>query len=157
MNYIINDVIDKYGSLIYRISFNYLNNKYDADDVFQDVFLTLNKKKPHFNDEEHLKAWLIKTTINHCKRVITAPWKKRSVELTDTFASNMPPLESDVFLALTSLSKKYRIVLYLYYFEEMNIEEIHRYLNISISNVKVRLHRGRIMMKEILKEDYFDE
>ena len=63
----IGELVDKYGNMLLRIAFSYLKSKADAEDAVQDVFLQVVEKEPAFNDENHEKAWLIRTVINICK------------------------------------------------------------------------------------------
>lgn len=78
----IGEVVRRYKDMVYRIAFMRVQNTWDAEDVFQDVFITYMKKQPVCNDEEHRKAWLIRTTINCAKKVTGSTWKNR-VEVTD--------------------------------------------------------------------------
>lgn len=77
--------VDKYGDMVYRLGIMYLKNEHDAQDVFQDVFLKLYEKSPEFQDENHQKAWLIKVTVNHCKNVLRAFWRKRTVMFSEFY------------------------------------------------------------------------
>lgn len=61
-----NKIVEKYSDMIFRIAYQYLYNKYDAEDITQNVFLKLLDKKSFFKDEEHIKSWLIRVTINQC-------------------------------------------------------------------------------------------
>ena len=128
----IETVIQRYKGTVYSVALSYTSNRADADDIFQEVFLIYFKVKPQFNDEEHRKAWLIRTTINCSLRVVE---------------------ENAVYLALQELPEKYRIVLQLFYFEDMSVESISKALNIKAGTVKVQLMRGREMMKTKLKEE----
>lgn len=70
----IEQTINKYSSTVYSIAMTRLKSRSDADDVFQEVFLTMCRKRPSFESEEHLKAWIIKTTLNYCKRITMSTW-----------------------------------------------------------------------------------
>lgn len=153
----IDEVVDKYGAMIYRIALTNVKSNSDADDVFQDVFLTYIKKNKLFNDEEHRKAWLIRTTIICCKKFFSNSWFKKTTELNDTLTIDIPEMENTLYEALIKLPEKYRTVLYLFYFEEMSIAEIHEALRIKPSTIRTQLTRGRVLMKEKLGGDYFEE
>ena len=71
------EIVAQYQDMVYRIAFHDCRNSHDAEDVMQTVFMKLYQKNPEFNDEEHLKHWLIRVTMNECKRLIASPWKKR--------------------------------------------------------------------------------
>jgi RNA polymerase sigma-70 factor (ECF subfamily) len=159
----VHSTVEKYQSLVYGIALSRVTNRFDADDIFQEVFLTYFQKNKTFKSEEHRKAWLIKVTLNCCKRALHNSWGKFTTtleesaalkELSYRFASKE---ENDIFIALREIPEKYRIVMQLFYFEEYSTEEIAKILGISAPNVRMRLSRGREKMRELLKEDYFYE
>ena len=57
-------LLEKYGDMVFRVAYTYLRNPADAEDVSQDVFLKILEKMPNFNDENHEKAWIIRTAIS---------------------------------------------------------------------------------------------
>ena len=79
----IETIIQRYKSTIYGVALSYTNNRSDADDIFQEVFLIYFRVKPQFNDEEHRKAWLIRTTINCSLRVVDSTYRKRTVPMDE--------------------------------------------------------------------------
>jgi len=156
----INEIINTYKRTVYAAALSHTRNKHDADDVFQEVFLVYFSKNPVFENEEHRKAWLIRTTLNHCKKITLSSWRKKTVPLDNSheqsysFASNE---ENEVHTALRELPHKYRTVLYLFYFEQYKTEEIGKIMQISTGNVRTRLKRGRDLMRQKLKGEYFYE
>jgi len=159
----VHSTVKKYQSLVYGLALNRVGNKFDADDVFQDVFLIYFSKDKSYRDEEHRKAWLIKTTLNCCKRVLHSSYKRKTTALSSIAESSQLSYsfssreENEVFTALKQLPEKYRLVLQLFYFEEYSTDEIARILSVSSANVRMRLMRGREKMRKLLKEDYFHE
>ena len=152
----IETVIQRYKGTVYSVALSYTSNRADADDIFQEVFLIYFKVKPQFNDEEHRKAWLIRTTINCSLRVVESTYRKRTVPMDEMEEGSFQfesKEENAVYLALQELPEKYRIVLQLFYFEDMSIDSISKALNIRAGTVKVQLKRGREMMKTKLKEE----
>ena len=77
------EIISKYADLVFRLCIVYLKNTADAEDAFQNIFIKLFEKSPSFNDEEHLKAWLIKCTTNHCKNMLGTYWNRYRVSIDD--------------------------------------------------------------------------
>ena len=73
----IDEVIEKYSKMVYGIALTHLENRTDADDIFQDVFLTYYQKSKIFNEEDHRKAWIINTTLNFCKKISGNSWRKK--------------------------------------------------------------------------------
>lgn len=155
----IDQVIEKYKSTVYGIALTRTKNCHDADDIFQEVFLAYYRKNLQFNEEEHRKAWLIKATINCSKKLLS---KKRcdTVELTEELAETVTlqsEEDTNVYTALCELPEKYRTVLYLYYFEGFPIEQISKYLHVRLGTIRMQMTRGRQMIKEKLKGEYFSE
>lgn len=153
-------IVEQYRKMVYGIALTYTGNKTDADDVFQDTFLTCYQKLDILKDMEHCRAWLIRTAINISKRYVGSTWKKKVFLFGDDSREAGYMFESDeekeVFIVLKKLPEKYKVVIYLFYIEEMKISEIALCLGISISAVKVRLNRGRKIMRNRLGGN-FDE
>lgn len=155
------ETILTYQKLVYGIALTQLKRKHDADDVFQEVFLTYFSSDAEFTDEEHKKAWLIRTTVNFCRKSNFSSWRLRTVSLNDTDGSEDEFIlrtdeETRVFEVLRSLKPRYKTPLYLYYFEDMPVEKIAESLGIKKETVRKQLSRGRQMMKERLECDYFE-
>ena len=156
----IETVIQRYKATVYSVALSYVNNREDADDIFQEVFLIYFRTNPQFNEEEHRKAWLIRTTINCSKRVVDSTYRKRTVPLDEMEEESFQfqtKEENAVYIALQALPEKYRTVLHLFYFEDMSIDMICKVLDLKASTVKVQLMRGREMMKEKLKEEGYND
>jgi RNA polymerase sigma-70 factor (ECF subfamily) len=156
----IETVIQRYKGTVYSVALSYVNSRDDADDIFQEVFLIYFRTNPQFNDEEHRKAWLIRTTINCSKRVVDSTYRKRTVpmdEMEEESFEFQTKEENAVYVALQALPEKYRTVLPLFYFEDMSIDMICKVLDLKSSTVKVQLMRGREMMKEKLKEEGYND
>lgn len=144
---------EKYIDTVYRVAFSMLKNPHDADDVTQEVFLKLYTAYVEFQSEAHVKNWLIKVTVNACRNVFRTPWRK--VEDIEEYAQTLgfeTPEQSDLFLAVNSLDRKYRIAVHLYYFEGYSVKEIGEILGVSENTVSTRLARARGKLKSILTE-----
>ncbi|MFQ7000672.1 MAG: RNA polymerase sigma factor [Clostridium sp.] len=146
--------LNKYSNMVFRLAFARTKNNHDANDIMQEVFLRYMKNKKEFKDEEHKKAWLIKTTINCSKTLLTSAWFRKTTSLEDNIVEELKE-KSEVYYALLKLSKKYRTVIHLFYYEDMSIAEISSLLNIKESTIKSQLNRARNKLKEILKEEEF--
>ncbi len=147
----IENIIERYGSAVYSFALMRLKNPDDAADVYQNVFLKLFEKKPHFTSEPQLKSWLMKTTYNFSADILRK--QNRECELTDDIAGK--DIEYDGFYdTIETLPKKYREAVYLHYGEDMKITDIAKVLGLTAGGVKARLSRARKMLKEdILNED----
>ena len=158
----VDEVVERYADHIYRAAYSYLGSAHEAEDVVSDVLMKYFSVCMTLDIEsaEHLKAWLLRTAVNRCKDIVrSARWKK-SAELTDIHKAEFAwsEKEIDVKAALDSLTEKYRIVVYLYYYEEYNIREIASILGKSENTVSSLLQRGRKKLKtELEKEGYIYE
>jgi len=146
------DTIEKYSDMVYRLAISQMKNKSDADDVFQEVFFRYVRKKPSFQSEDHKKAWLIRVTVNCCKSMHTSAWRKRTVSLNG-YMAYMPEEQRDFSRELLRLPQKYLAVIHLHYYEDMSVNEISKAIGKSPSAVKMRLSRARKMLKGIFGED----
>ncbi len=146
------EAFEAYGTMIYRLAMVYLGNHADAEDVTQEVFVKLFRKAPAFHDKEHEKRWLLRVTANLCLDQLRGPWRSRIVELEESYP--VPDQGgNDLAYAVVNLPKKYKGPVHLHYFEGYSVEEISRILRISVSAVKMRLKRGRELLKLELEDD----
>lgn len=150
------DVIKTYSDMVYKLAFSYTRNKTDTDDIYQEVFLRYIKTKPQFESEEHRKAWLIRVTVNCCKKMYVSVWKNKVIPLEDNLVFESEE-ENILHYELMKLPVKYRTVIHLFYYENYSAEEIGNILNQKPSAVRMTLTRARRALKEILNgEDYDD-
>ncbi len=143
------EAFQKYSDMVYRLAFARVKNKYDADDILQEVFLRFIKSKDKVNNEEHAKALLIRITINCSKSMLTSSWFKKTEALSANLSVTMP--ENDTLEAVLRLPQKYRTVIHLHYYCGFSVEEIGKILNHNPSTVKSQLHRARMKLKTELK------
>ncbi len=150
--------IQRYSGLVYRIAFCYLRNQADADDILQDVFLELFTYNKTFHDEEHIRAWLIRVTVNKCKNLLNSFRYRMSlpIESAENIPSEQEP-QNDLLPIILRLPPKYRIVMYMFYYEDQPVAKIAQMLDIKPSAVTTRLSRGRNLLKELLIKEGHDE
>lgn len=156
----VSDVIDRYQTTVYGLALARLGSPADADDVFQEVFLAYFQSGKTFRDEEHRKAWLLRTTMNLCRRVTHSSWRKKTLPLEEEQLPPLPfrePEENQVWQALTSLEESYRLPLYFFYFQELSTQEIAHALSLRPGTVRMRLSRGREQLRALLKGDFDNE
>lgn len=142
----------RYMDMVYRVAFNFLKNGGDADDVTQTVMLKLLRTSREFENETHVKNWLIRVTLNECKKTVVTPWRRHTTpidELSIEPAFEIPE-ESELYRAVMELPVKYRIVTYLYYYEEYSVSETAKATGISETAASTRLMRARSKLKEKL-------
>lgn len=148
-------LFDRYGDMVYRLAFLRAKNRYDADDILQEVFVRYLRYAPVFRDEEHCKAWLIRATINRTNSLLSSAWFRRTAPLDDTLSTEMQET-SEVYGAVMKLPRKYRTVIHLYYYEDYSTSEIARILSQKEATIRSRLHRARALLREELKGAYDD-
>jgi RNA polymerase sigma-70 factor (ECF subfamily) len=145
--------IEKYSKTIYKIAFSYTKDKSISEDILQDVLIKYITDSTLFHEEEYRKAWLIRVTINECKKFFRSIWNLRRISLEDVYPFNDPE-KHEVFYAVMNLPKKYRMVIHLYYYEELSIKEISSILNIKENTIMSLLYRGRKLLKNIMEVEY---
>ena len=142
---------EKHSDMVYRLAVARVKNKYDADDILQEVFLRFIKYKDKVENEEHLKALLIRITINCSKSLLTSGWFKRTESLSESLS--VWDEYSDTLDAVMRLPQKSRTVIHLHYYMGYSVEEIAKILKSKPSTVKSQLHRARQKLKIDLKGD----
>ncbi len=134
---------------VYQICFLYLKNHHDAEDASQSVFEKYIKLNKIFDNENHEKAWFITVTKNYCKDELRNYWKKNRVDIEkiEEFQSYGDSNNHILIDALLDLPSKYKVVLYLYYFEGYSIKEMSRLLHRKESTLRNHLSTGRHLLK----------
>ena len=143
-------VLSRYADMVYRLAFARTKSLYDADDILQEVFLRYIRSAPDFQEEEHCRAWLIRTTVNCSKTLLMSAWFRKTVPLDDTLVAEMRET-GEVYDAVLRLPKAYRTVVHLYYYEGYSVAEIGGLLGCKEATVKTRLHRARNLLRDTLK------
>lgn len=161
-----NTCVEKYLKMVYRISFHYFGNREDAEDVSQDVFLKLFSNKCGFENEEEIKAWLIRVTTNTCHSYFRNPFRRKRVDIEDNEFANIIDNSSSeqdminrrvIMEAVLSLPEHYRIIVYLFYYEEYSIGQISNVLGIKETTIQTRLSRARDKLKKNLADCFPQE
>lgn len=142
-----------YADISYRVAISYCKNRYDAEDIVQNVLIKLLQTDTEFENDTHVRKWIVRVTVNECKSLWRSFWKKNVSSLEETSpAEQFSSLEnSELYDALCNLSPKYRIVVHLYYYEEYSIKEISKLLGIKETTIQTRLMRARNYLKQQLK------
>lgn len=146
----IQNAVSKYLDTVLRIAYQNTQNQADAEDVAQEVFIKL-MKQPRFNDEGHMKAWLIRVTVNQCKDLKKSFWHRNTIAISDDRQAAEEPAQ-EVWAEIWKLPKDYRNVIYLYYYEGYTVPEIAEILGRNVNTVSSWLTRARKSLKKILAE-----
>lgn len=145
------DVVETHAPSVYRLAYARTGNRDDAEDIVQEVFLRLVRANPELHDGEHVKAWLLRVTVNCCNSLFRSPWKKRVEPLDEGMPAALPEEHGEVLDAVLSLPGQYRTAVHLFYYEELSIREVARVLGKSEQAVKNLLHRARGLLRDKLK------
>lgn len=146
-------LVKKYIDMVFRIALNYLKNSADAEDICQNVFLKLLTERTVFQSDEHLRNWIVRVTVNECKKVLRSPWHRReSLENSISAMNFSDTTHSDLYDTVMRLPVHYRIPLYLHYYEGYSTDEIGHILSIPGATVRTRLRRARQLLQKELEE-----
>ena len=145
-------VVNEYATMLLRVAYSQLNNRAEAEDTVQEVLLKYMEKAPIFQSEEHEKAWLLRVTVNHCKKHLASAWFRKRADLDEGIPA-LDNAELEVVSAVAALPAKYRAVVHLYYFEGYSTKEIAEILHSRPNTVSSRLSRARALLAKALKEE----
>ena len=147
-------IVDRYGRLVYGIAMAHMKHKQDAEDVFQDVFLTYVRKKPVFASEEAAGAWFARTTINHCRMLWRSKGRHAAAVLDESSDLAAQEAEDGALRdAVDRLPDALRKVILMYYYTGLSAGEIAKALHISENAVRVRMSRARKELEKILADE----
>lgn len=152
------DIYERHVDMVYRICFSYLKNTTDTEDMVQNTFIRLLEQSVVFENEQHEKAWLIVTARNLCRNHLKSWWRKnRDVEEQMYRLAMEEEADQDLLELVLKLPEKYRVTLYLYYYEGYDSAEIAKLMDKPSSTIRNYLQRGRERLKEMLGEDIFEK
>ncbi len=165
-------IIDRYSAQTYRIARTITGNPQDAEDVVQDVFLTVFRKIGSFEGRSAFSTWLYRITVNAAmmkvrgREVRAEEDLERWLPVFDAEGRHLQPVEDwsanpekvllqqerpeIVHQALGTLPAEYRVVVALRDLQGLSGEEVAEILGLSLAAVKSRLHRGRLALREKL-------
>lgn len=150
---------EQYRDRLFAAAFQVCGNAADAEDAAQEALLRYHLSDKEFENQEHIRAWLLRVAVNWAKNISRSFWRRNTVPLEEYMETlTFDCQESrEIFREVMALPEKYRLVIHLYYYEDYSVQEIARILGIRVSNVKVRLSRGRQMLKATLQEVWDDD
>ena len=155
----VDEAFERFGDRTFSAAFSVCRNRADADDAVQDAFIKYFSTGLEYENEEHIRAWLIRVAMNRAKDIAGSFWRRNRVEWEE-YMDELPfeePEDRGLFEAVMRLPDKYRVVIHLFYFEEYSVEEIAKILHSRAGTVKSQLNRGRKLLKNTLKEEWDDD
>ena len=143
-----------YADAILRLSYTYLKNTHDAQDICQTVFVKLLMEPREFKSPEHERAYILRMAANACKDLLKSHWRRTTVAMEAASHIPAPELEEgSLSAAVNLLPPKYRAVIYLYYYEGCSVKEVAAALHANPSTVQTWLQRARERLRRELSEE----
>ena len=152
----IENVIEEYSDMVYRIALTRCGTIENAEDIYQDVFIKFSEKLPVFESEEHEKSWFIRITLNLSKNLKLSAWNKKVINLDENIEFETKE-ESDIFSVVCELPTNYKTVIYLMYYEGYKVKEIAKIMKKSEGTIKTWLSRGREILKRKIEGGFENE
>lgn len=148
-------IVDCYGTAMLRVCMTYLKDENLAQDAVQDSFVKIMRSWPGFSTPEVERSWIMRVTVNVCKDQLRTAWRKRV-----TLVENYPEIPAEqtpkdepgmLFCAIQNLKPRYKEVIILYYYQQLQVSEIAKALHAPQSTVSVRLKRARKELERALQ------
>ncbi|MGI6724906.1 MAG: RNA polymerase sigma factor [Christensenellales bacterium] len=147
----------QYGTDVLRVSYFYLGNREQAEDVTQDVFVRLIENRPALKPGSE-KSWLLKVALNRCRDLWRSSWHKRvllgskKLEIIPDDDKLDDRLEKEALMqAVNALPAAEKEVFLLFYYQGLSTQETAQVLNVPEGTISSRLSRGRQKLRQ-----YFD-
>ncbi len=166
-------LVRRYHPRCMHFAMGILNNKEEAEEAVQDAFIKVHSNIDSFRGDSKFSTWLYKIVYNVCytrlrnKRsfvdisVVEDRYEYRLLQTKDselhTQQFETKDLAENINRVLQELPERYLTVVHLFYVEELTVEEIARIMNISQNSVKVRLYRGRMLLRDIVTKRFGNE
>ena len=146
-------VFRKYADTVYRLAFVRTGNRSDSDDILQEVFLRYMKVWQKMKSEEHIKATLIRITVNCSNSLLSSAWFKKTAPLDENISVTDNASLENTLSEVLKLPLKYRTVIHIYYYMGYSVAEIAELTKTNPSTVKTRLSRARGQLKKVLEAE----
>ena len=148
-------LVEDYGDMVLRLALAKTDNRHDAEDVTQEVFLRLLRKGPEkFDSDDHARHWLLRVTLQCSNYLFRARNRRRELPLETAETVSAPAADEtgDTLTAVLKLPENLRVTVHLYYYESLSIAQTAKVLGKSEGAVKARLSRARNKLRELLTE-----
>lgn len=169
------EIVETYGDRVYNLTYRMLGNREEAEDVSQEVFITIFKSIDSFRGDSKFSTWLYRIAVNHCKNRIKYLARRHDRDQSEydeealreqaagaATAPNPSPrpdkqlegveLEQIMQRCIAQLEEEHRLVIVLRDVEDLSYEEICAITNLPTGTVKSRLHRARLALKKMMLE-----
>ena len=160
------ELVDHYKDLVFTLALRMLKDKNKAEEISQDVFVKIYKKLDTFKGQSKFSSWIYRITYNTCLDNLRKQQNNHKLLSIDEFSAHElvnienaldkmqeDELKKSINQCLEKLPGDMGFLLTLYYFNEYSVKEIAEIVNLKPNNVKVKLHRARLKLTEILKHE----
>ena len=147
------EAMEKHRHRVFRLAVSCLRRRADAEDVLQEVFLKYYRFAPEFADDEHEKAWILRVTVNACRSLLRAPWKRFWLPVPENVSAEETPGGLWLIALVHRLPPQHAMAIHLHYYEDYSVKEIAEILRVPEGTVKSRLARARSRLKEMIEEE----
>lgn len=146
-------IVIKYKDDVFRVAYSICHDRNDAEDIAQTTFVKLFQSEKVFENDEHIKKWLVLVTVNNSKTLLQSAWKRKvDLDLQERLGKYRCRNNNEILEeAMEQLDSTDRALIHLYYYEDMEMKEIADMMKMSESAVKTRLHRARKKLKKMMK------
>lgn len=149
--------LDLFGNDILRLAYSYLHSREEAEDIVQDTLIRFMQSAKAFQEEEHIKAWLLRVASNLCKDRLKSARYQREVAIPEGYdiaaEGEEEAEENGIMKHIIALPDKYRSVIHLYYFEEYSTREIAEILEKKETTIRSLLKRGREKLAHMISQE----
>ena len=158
----IDQYIRQYGKRLYGLCLSLCANQFEADDLYQDTWLRVMKNISQYDSNRDFEPWLTKICVNTyrnaLRRIARSPLLNfKTNEEKDAMLCAVPAAEnpdySSLYEAIERLPEKYRLVVILFYFEDMDVAATADAMGIPEGTVKSRLSKARKLLREVLEDE----
>jgi len=159
-NRLLEEAISKYANTVKRVSFMYIRNAADAEDIMQEVFIKYMLRAhrgERFESDQHEKSWILRVTVNQCKDYMKSYWRRNVSQIGDQDFAAPEEDGGGVLEYIRMLPKNYRVLFYLFYYETYTVPEISKITGVKTNTIYSSLSRARVMLKKYMEGGGSDE
>lgn len=155
---ILRHAVETFGSAVYRFAYSQTRSHHQAEDVYQETFAALYTSNKVFDNDYHLKSWLMKVVVNKCRNMRREAYRRREIPSNplepNVLEQAAPSEETDdgtLWDIVDQLTDEFKIVIHLHYVDGYSTNEIASIVGASPATVRTRLFRGRAKVKKLLE------
>lgn len=146
------DCIDRYRRQLYLTAYAILRNEADAEDAVCSAILKGYEQLPQLKNVRKMKPWIFTITKNEALQIMRKRMELPGNETVEALLEPTQDQHDELWDIVQKLKEEYRLVIVLFYYNDLTIREISKVLEVPVGTVKSRLNRGREMLRTALEE-----